>query len=705
MANNWQDVPVENTNLDDLYLMQDARLSLAPGTTKSQIGVESQHNSYAVSHRGARGLAQIMPETQAKLEKRLGKKFDPFDPQDSLEMHYHVMKENLGKFKDPVDALRAYNAGWNPSKWNNKETNSYVEKISKAYDGNVPVMKGGWQDTGSSVDSFRPDSSGWADVPLDKTSEEKIQEYTKQYKEKGFGVSKDFHLPSLREVGSALGGAAEFLTKGAVQGLGSVTAGATGAIIGALDPNATAKEGWDALTQSFNDKTGKYLNPVTEGGQRLMGAMGAGIENWKEGANNPEVIKGAIQRTLNPLGAIGVKSNIADIASNSPEIQAGVSGVATAAPELLMAAGAKGPLQAARDLPANLRKAALEREQSLQKISPEQTPELKGQGELFPETLQDTTGYASKINRTLDDTPLTENPALARRQMELQLEETPTVYVDSLGRPVHESVVDPAFREFETRLKEAEREQPIKEQLSLFEEQRQPKEVSLLSDKDTALTKKQFVETLQDIANEPTTRFKLPENIDEAYAKYVDQVKGKQLDLFEAKTEVAKQIITEKAIEQHPQVKRAQTELGEAQAKLNAATEPFERLQAERNVEKAEKTLATAQKNVRRYVASSGPIGKQAGFSNFGISNMIANAVDKVVQNWKDLRTPIETTATKPLEKLPGVSKGLKDFEAERRPVADIKTEAMRYEDIKDSLYNKLTRQLQTGFLYQSLLS
>jgi hypothetical protein len=694
MTSKWQDIPVENTNLDDLYLAQDAKLNLAPGTTKSQIGVESEHNVNSVSQRGARGLAQIMPKTQAALEQRLGKKFNAFDPEDSLEMHYHVMKENLGKFKDPLDALRAYNSGWDKSKWNNKETTSYVEKISKAYNSNIPIAKGGWQDVNISADPFRSGADGWSDIPLDKTSEEKIQEYTKQYKEKGFAPTKDLHFPSLREIGSAIGGAAEFLTKGAVQAIGSVGSGATGAIIGAIDPKGTAKEGWDALTQSFNEAT-PWLNPVTEGGQRLMGAMGAVIENFKEGANNPEVIKKTADYLASGVPFIGKQT------AESPEFQAAISGLATAAPELLVAAGAKGPLTTARDLPANLRKAALEREQSLQKVAPQQA-EIKGQGELFPVEENVASPYnPNKLAK--EEVTLTENPALARRQMELQLEENPTVYVDRQGRPVHESVIDPTFREFETKLKEAEVKAPIEEQLNLFDEVKQPKEVSLLSEKERPLTFKQYTETLNDIAKEPTTRFKLPENLEESYTKYLDQVKGKQLDLFEQKTEIAKQIITEKAIEQHPQVKRAQTELGEAQAKLNAATEPFERLQAEKMVERAEKTLATAQKNVKRYVMSSGPIGKQAGASNYGISQMIANSIDKVVQNWKDSRTPIETSPTKHLEKLPGISKGLKDFEAERRSVAEIKSEAMRYEDIKDSVYNKFARQLQTGFLYQSL--
>lgn len=81
------------------------------------------------SKAGAVGDFQIMPNTQASLEKRFGRTFDPTDFHDSLYMGMEVLRENLEKFKDKGDALRAYNSGWDRSKWDNPETQAYVGKV------------------------------------------------------------------------------------------------------------------------------------------------------------------------------------------------------------------------------------------------------------------------------------------------------------------------------------------------------------------------------------------------------------------------------------------------------------------------------------------------------------------------------------------------------------------------------------------------
>lgn len=114
---------------DEKFSAQDKKLGLPAGTTKAQLLVESGMKGDAVSKAGARGFAQVMPTTQATLEKRAGRKFDPTNLDDSLTMHEMVMKENLGRFKNIPDALKAYNNGWNPEKWTNPETAAYVPKI------------------------------------------------------------------------------------------------------------------------------------------------------------------------------------------------------------------------------------------------------------------------------------------------------------------------------------------------------------------------------------------------------------------------------------------------------------------------------------------------------------------------------------------------------------------------------------------------
>jgi hypothetical protein len=108
----------------------DKLLGLTPGTSLAQLRVESGLRDNAVSPVGAKGLAQVMDPTRAALEKRLGRTLDPFNTDHALLMQREVLRENMQKFGNREDALRAYNAGWNRNRWNNPETAAYVDKIN-----------------------------------------------------------------------------------------------------------------------------------------------------------------------------------------------------------------------------------------------------------------------------------------------------------------------------------------------------------------------------------------------------------------------------------------------------------------------------------------------------------------------------------------------------------------------------------------------
>ena len=116
-------------DLDSRFAEQDKKLGLPAGTTKAQFKVESGLNAKARSKAGAEGWAQVMPSTRAVLEKRNGKQYDPANIDHALEMHEQLMRENMGRFGNVDDALRAYNGGWTPKKWSNPETAAYVPKI------------------------------------------------------------------------------------------------------------------------------------------------------------------------------------------------------------------------------------------------------------------------------------------------------------------------------------------------------------------------------------------------------------------------------------------------------------------------------------------------------------------------------------------------------------------------------------------------
>jgi soluble lytic murein transglycosylase-like protein len=115
--------------LKDYEAQTDKMIGADPGTSMSQLYQESKFDPAATSDAGAMGLAQIMPDTLKSLEKRLGRKLNPYDPHDAVLMQREVMRENKGHFGNIADSLSGYNKGWDKSKWNNSETRAYAPAI------------------------------------------------------------------------------------------------------------------------------------------------------------------------------------------------------------------------------------------------------------------------------------------------------------------------------------------------------------------------------------------------------------------------------------------------------------------------------------------------------------------------------------------------------------------------------------------------
>jgi len=95
------------------------------------LGVESNFNPNAVSHAGAKGIAQFIDSTA----RGIGLK-DPFDWRQAIPKSAELLRQNLDRYGGDAsnpdqlgNALRAYNAGFNQSRWNNPETRAYVPSV------------------------------------------------------------------------------------------------------------------------------------------------------------------------------------------------------------------------------------------------------------------------------------------------------------------------------------------------------------------------------------------------------------------------------------------------------------------------------------------------------------------------------------------------------------------------------------------------
>ncbi len=82
------------------------RHGLSGSLLAALVRTESAFDPRAVSHAGAQGLGQLMPETAAGLSVR-----DPFDPAQNLDGAARYLAHQLSSFQNVRLALAAYHAG------------------------------------------------------------------------------------------------------------------------------------------------------------------------------------------------------------------------------------------------------------------------------------------------------------------------------------------------------------------------------------------------------------------------------------------------------------------------------------------------------------------------------------------------------------------------------------------------------------------
>jgi len=126
--------PKPAQNLDEIINSISARHRIDPDLINSVIHAESGFNQHAISHKGAQGLMQLMPQTATHLGVA-----DAFSPGDNVEGGTRYLRELLERYDfDVIKALAAYNAG--PGRVEQyrgvppySETRAYVARIIRDF--------------------------------------------------------------------------------------------------------------------------------------------------------------------------------------------------------------------------------------------------------------------------------------------------------------------------------------------------------------------------------------------------------------------------------------------------------------------------------------------------------------------------------------------------------------------------------------------
>jgi soluble lytic murein transglycosylase len=104
--------PLVHVDLIDRYATAE---NIDPVFVMAVVRVESGFSETALSHRGAVGLMQLMPDTGMEMAGRLGldlERVDLADPETNIRLGIHyfvVLRQEFGD--DPVALLAAYNGG------------------------------------------------------------------------------------------------------------------------------------------------------------------------------------------------------------------------------------------------------------------------------------------------------------------------------------------------------------------------------------------------------------------------------------------------------------------------------------------------------------------------------------------------------------------------------------------------------------------
>lgn len=130
---------------DDMIVKASRLFGVDSSLVRAVIAVESAFNRYARSHKGARGLMQLMPVTARQYGV-----VNAYDPWQNIRGGTAHLKDLIDEFGDLRHALAAYNAGSTPVRRYRgippyAETRNYVRKVMAIYraGSRIQIVKGG----------------------------------------------------------------------------------------------------------------------------------------------------------------------------------------------------------------------------------------------------------------------------------------------------------------------------------------------------------------------------------------------------------------------------------------------------------------------------------------------------------------------------------------------------------------------------------
>ena len=125
---------LDANQFDPIIAEASKKYGLEAPLIKAVIKAESDFDPNAISHKGARGLMQIMP-----MNYRLLNVENPFDPQQSIDGGARYLRDMLDRYNGKLTlSLAAYNAGPGAVDRHSgvppyQETEEYIERVMRYY--------------------------------------------------------------------------------------------------------------------------------------------------------------------------------------------------------------------------------------------------------------------------------------------------------------------------------------------------------------------------------------------------------------------------------------------------------------------------------------------------------------------------------------------------------------------------------------------